>query len=74
MGDGNIIATCDEESKSPNGSFTVPGVSEFAPVQNANQSPPSWNKGFTKEDYSYMQRKSEPLYFNYNNTSHLFFR
>lgn len=57
MGDGNI-ANCDEESKSSNDSFTVPGVSEFAPVQNANQSPPSWSKGFTKEDYSYMQRES----------------
>ncbi|KAL0829253.1 hypothetical protein ABMA28_004074 [Loxostege sticticalis] len=34
----------------------IPGVSEFAPVQNANQSPPSWSKGFTKEDYSYMQQ------------------
>ncbi|XP_063828642.1 protein lin-52 homolog [Ostrinia nubilalis] len=34
----------------------IPGVSEFAPVQNANQSPPSWNKGLTKEDYTYMQQ------------------
>ncbi|XP_049875256.1 protein lin-52 homolog [Pectinophora gossypiella] len=34
----------------------IPGVSEFAPQHNANQSPPSWNRGLTKEDISYMQR------------------
>ncbi|CAH0755420.1 unnamed protein product [Diatraea saccharalis] len=35
----------------------IPGVSDFAPLQNVNDSPPAWNKGFTKEDYTYMQRK-----------------
>ncbi|XP_068630019.1 protein lin-52 homolog [Battus philenor] len=33
----------------------IPGVSEFANLQNANQSPPSW-KGLTKDDYSYLQQ------------------
>ncbi|CAK1582671.1 unnamed protein product [Parnassius mnemosyne] len=33
----------------------IPGVSEFANLQNDNQSPPSW-KGLTKDDYSYMQQ------------------
>ncbi|CAH0727123.1 unnamed protein product, partial [Brenthis ino] len=34
----------------------IPGVSEFAAMQNPNQSPPSWNKGLTKEDYTYIQQ------------------
>nr|XP_021201498.2 protein lin-52 homolog [Helicoverpa armigera] len=35
----------------------IPGVSEFAPLPSANQSPPSWSKGAaTKEDYTYMQQ------------------
>ncbi|XP_059062921.1 protein lin-52 homolog isoform X2 [Achroia grisella] len=36
----------------------IPGVSEFAAMHNANQSPPSWNRGFTKEDINYMQQLS----------------
>ncbi|XP_075976745.1 DREAM core complex component lin-52 [Anticarsia gemmatalis] len=34
----------------------IPGVSEFAPLPNSNLSPPSWNRGVTKEDYNYMQQ------------------
>ncbi|KAJ8719714.1 hypothetical protein PYW08_011889 [Mythimna loreyi] len=34
----------------------IPGVSEFAPLPSSNQSPPSWTKGATKEDYNYMQQ------------------
>ncbi|XP_026752513.1 protein lin-52 homolog [Galleria mellonella] len=36
----------------------IPGVSEFAAMHNANQSPPSWSRGFTKEDINYMQQLS----------------
>ncbi|XP_060804268.1 protein lin-52 homolog [Amyelois transitella] len=36
----------------------IPGVSEFAPVQSGNQSPPSWNKGLTVSDVNYMQQLS----------------
>lgn len=57
MGDGNnSLSNSDEGSHRSNDSFAVPGVSEFANLQNANQSPPSW-KGLAKEDYSYMQRE-----------------
>ncbi|XP_034832548.1 protein lin-52 homolog [Maniola hyperantus] len=34
----------------------IPGVSEFAPIQNPNQSPPSWHKELTKEDFAYMHQ------------------
>ncbi|CAG4953081.1 protein lin-52 homolog [Colias croceus] len=34
----------------------IPGVSEFAPLLNPNQSPPSWNKGLTKEDMGLIQQ------------------
>ncbi|XP_032518324.2 protein lin-52 homolog [Danaus plexippus] len=34
----------------------IPGVSDFVPLQNPDQSPPSWNKDLTKEDYNYMQQ------------------
>ncbi|XP_041981341.1 protein lin-52 homolog isoform X2 [Aricia agestis] len=34
----------------------IPGVSEYAPQQNSNQSPPSWSGRFTKEDYKHMQQ------------------
>ncbi|CAB3247185.1 unnamed protein product [Arctia plantaginis] len=34
----------------------IPGVSEFAPLPNSNQSPPAWNRGVTKEDCNYMQQ------------------
>lgn len=47
----------DEVSRCSNDSFAVPGVSEFAPMHNPNQSPPSWNRVLTKEDYSYMHSK-----------------
>lgn len=57
MGDGNDIVKTEDVSRCSTDSFTVPGVSEFAPVQNGNQSPPSWNKGYTKEDFTYMQRE-----------------
>ncbi|KPJ20238.1 Protein lin-52-like [Papilio machaon] len=33
----------------------IPGVSEFASLQNVEQSPPSW-KGLTKEDYAHMRQ------------------
>ncbi|CAH0400216.1 unnamed protein product [Chilo suppressalis] len=36
----------------------IPGVSEFAPLQNADGSPPAWNIEFTKKDYTYMQQLS----------------
>lgn len=49
--------TNTDSLKCPNDSLVVPGVSEFAPLQNPNQSPPPWNKGLSKEDYNYMQRK-----------------
>lgn len=62
MGDGIKNLSNDESSRCSNDSLAVPGVSEFAPVQNPNQSPPSWNKGLTKEDYDYMQRKSLTKY------------
>lgn len=57
MGDGNSNFCTDDGSRCSNDSFAVPGVSEFAPLQNPDQSPPSWNKGLTKEDYNYMQRE-----------------
>lgn len=47
----------DDGSCSSNDSLVVPGVSEFAPLHNPDQSPPSWNKGLTKEDYNYMRRE-----------------
>uniref|UniRef100_A0A1E1W0C6 Uncharacterized protein n=1 Tax=Pectinophora gossypiella TaxID=13191 RepID=A0A1E1W0C6_PECGO len=57
MGDGNSsYQNSDDGSRCSNDSYAVPGVSEFAPQHNANQSPPSWNRGLTKEDISYMQR------------------
>ncbi|XP_047997906.1 protein lin-52 homolog [Leguminivora glycinivorella] len=34
----------------------MPGVSEFAPAQNPNQSPPAWSRGLTKEDVVVMQQ------------------
>ncbi|KAI8432327.1 hypothetical protein MSG28_004741 [Choristoneura fumiferana] len=34
----------------------IPGVSEFAPMQNPNQSPPAWNRGLTKDDVVVMQQ------------------
>lgn len=58
MSDGSDnISQSDEGSKCSNDSFTVPGVSEFASLQNPNQSPPSWNRGLTQEDIIYMNRK-----------------
>lgn len=59
MSDDNVnVVNCDEVSQSSASSFAVPGVSEFAPPPSNNQSPPSWTRGATKEDYNYMQRKS----------------
>lgn len=57
MGDGNSNYSNDDGSRCSNDSFVVPGVSEFMATQNPNQSPPSWNKGLTKEDYAYIQSK-----------------
>lgn len=58
MSEGNVNETnSDEGSQCSTSSFAVPGVSEFAPLPNNNQSPPSWSRGATKEDYNYMQRK-----------------
>lgn len=51
------VTNSDDGSQCSTSSFTVPGVSEFAPLPNSNQSPPSWNRGVTKEDYNYMQRE-----------------
>lgn len=54
--DVNISAT-EDNSQCSNDSFSVPGVSEFAPLPNSNQSPPSWDRGLTKEDFHVIQRK-----------------
>lgn len=57
MGDGNNnLSISDDSTQHSNDSFAVPGVSEFASLQNVDQSPPSW-KGLTKEDYAHMRRK-----------------
>ncbi|XP_045536937.1 protein lin-52 homolog isoform X2 [Papilio machaon] len=56
MGDGNNNLSLTEDStQHSNDSFAVPGVSEFASLQNVDQSPPSW-KGLTKEDYAHMRQ------------------
>lgn len=58
MGDGNDnFPNPDEASRCSTESFAVPGVSEFAPMQSGDQSPPAWNKGLTKDDLHYMQRE-----------------
>lgn len=58
MSNDNInLVTTDNTSRCTSDSLTVPGVSEYAPLPNSNQSPPSWDRGPTKEDYNYMQRK-----------------
>lgn len=64
MGDNNSNFSNNEASHCSNDSFVVPGVSDFVPLQNPDQSPPSWNKDLTKEDYNYMQRKCSVAYYS----------
>lgn len=47
----------DDESRCSADSFTVPGVSEFAPLQNTNTEVPSWKRGPSQEDIGLMQSK-----------------
>lgn len=57
MEDSRSYNATEDIAQCSNDSFVVPGVSEFAPLQSPNQSPPSWNKGLTKDDMNYIQRK-----------------
>lgn len=56
MGDGNNNASQADNGSPCSDDFAVPGVSEFAPLQNPNQSPPAWSRGLTKEDVVVMQQ------------------
>ncbi|XP_049885744.1 protein lin-52 homolog [Pectinophora gossypiella] len=35
---------------------SIPGLSEYAPLPNAKQSPPPWNRGLTREDINYVHQ------------------
>lgn len=65
MGDENINVTHSEDGSQSSVDFAVPGVSEFAPLPSANEVPSSWNRGLTKEDCAYMQRKFSLYFFSY---------
>lgn len=54
----------DDDGSNSSADFSVPGVSEFTPLPSATETPASWNKGLTKEDCAYMQRKFAIIYLN----------
>lgn len=57
MSEENSTVTHTDEGSQNSTDFAVPGVSEFTPLPSNNESQQSWNKGLTKEDIAYMQRK-----------------
>lgn len=54
----------DDEGSNSSADFSVPGVSEFTPLPSSTETIASWNKGLTKEDCVYMQRKSSFCFLN----------
>lgn len=51
------VEQLDDDESTTSADFSVPGVSEFTPLPSATETTASWNKGLTKEDCLYMQRK-----------------
>lgn len=57
MSEENAIERHTDDRSQNSDDFAVPGVSEFTPLPSNNESQLSWNKGLTKDDIAYMQRK-----------------